>query len=209
MEQVGKIMHSYSIDDKRIKILGSIGGVSFLVSFFILEKINGFVDSINGLPYINDIPYIREISTFGAVFMAVFYLFDRLLWKFKLSKIPNLNGDWEGKIETSHNGKEFDIKVNIKQTWSSISIILETANSRSKSEVASISISKSRLVYQFFNEPLFITEKTLHKHNGITFLNFEGNDILNGHYFNDRDRGTYGDLYIERIKSLDTKICSS
>lgn len=66
------MMHSYSIDDKRIKVLASIGGISFLVSFFILEKINGFVDSINGLTYINDIPYIREIPTFGAVFMAVF-----------------------------------------------------------------------------------------------------------------------------------------
>ena len=195
------MMHSYSIDDKRIKVLASIGGISFLVSFFILEKINGFVDSINGLTYINDIPYIREIPTFGAVFMAVFYLFDRLLWKFKLSKIPNLNGDWEGKIETSHNGKEFDIKVNIKQTWSSISIILETANSRSKSEVASISISKSRLVYQFFNEPFFRSEKTLHKHYGATMLNFKGSDVLEGFYFTDRDRQTHGAINLKRIKS--------
>lgn len=194
-------MHSYSIDDKRIKVLASIGGISFLVSFFILEKINGFVDSINGLTYINDIPYIREISTFSAVFMAVFYLFDRLLWKSKLSKIPNLNGDWEGKIETSHNGREFDIKVNIKQTWSSISIILETANSRSKSEVASISISKSRLVYQFFNEPFFKSEKTLHKHYGATMLDFKGNGILKGFYFTDRDRQTHGDINLKRIKS--------
>ena len=202
-------MHSYSIDDKRIKVLASIGGISFLVSLFILGKINGFVDSINGISYINDIPYIREIPTFGAVFMAGFYLFDRLLWKYKLSKIPNLNGNWKGQIKTIHNeGTEIDVKVNIKQTWSSISIILETANSKSKSEVASISISKSRLVYQFFNEPFFSSEKTLHKHNGIAFLNFEGNDILNGHYFNDRDRETYGDIYLERIKSLDTKICS-
>lgn len=194
-------MHPYSIDDKRIKVLASIGGISFLVSFFILEKINGFVDSINGLTYINDIPYIREISTFGAVFMAVFYLFDRLLWKSKLSKIPNLNGEWEGKIGTSHNGREFDIKVNIKQTWSSISIILETANSISKSEVASISILKSRLVYQFFNEPSFSSVKTLHKHYGVTMLDFKGNDILKGFYFTDRDRQTHGDISLKRIKS--------
>ena len=194
-------MHSYSIDDKRIKVLASIGGISFLVSLFILEKINGFVDSINGISYINDIPYIREIPTFGVVFMAVFYLFDRYLWKYKSSKVPNLNGDWEGKIETSHNdGEEIDVKVTIKQTWSSISIILETANSRSKSEVASI-MSKSRLVYQFFNEPLFRSEKTLHKHYGVTMLDFKENDILEGFYFTDRDRKTQGDIYLERIKS--------
>ena len=203
-------MHSYSIDDKRIKVLKSVGGMSFLVSLFFLKIMNGFVDSVNSLPYINHIPYIPQISVFGIVFIALFYLFDRLLWKLKLSKIPNLNGNWKGQIKTIHNeGTEIDVKVNIKQTWSSISIILETANSKSKSEVASISISKSRLVYQFFNEPFFSSEKTLHKHNGITFLNFEGNDILNGHYFNDRDRETYGDIYLERIKSLDTKICSS
>lgn len=195
------MMHSYSIDDKRIKVLASIGGISFFVSLFILEKINGFVDSINGISYINDIPYIREIPTFGAVFIAVFYLFDRYLWKYKLSKIPNLSGDWEGKIETSHGGREFDTKVNIKQTWSSISIILETANSRSKSEVASISISKSRLVYQFFNEPFFRSEKTLHKHYGVTMLNFKGNDVLEGFYFTDRDRQTHGDINLKRIKS--------
>ena len=195
-------MHSYSIDDKRIKVLESMGGISFLASLFILKIINGFVDSINSLPYINHIPYIPQISTFGVVFIALFYLFDRRLWKSKLSKIPNINGDWEGKIETSHNDREeIDVKVTIKQTWSSISIILETANSRSKSEVASISMSKSRLVYQYFNEPSFSSVKTLHKHYGVTMLDFKGNDILKGFYFTDRDRQTHGDISLKRIKS--------
>lgn len=199
------MMHSYSIDNKRIKVLESMGGISFLASLFILKIINGFVDSINSLPYINHIPYIPQISTFGVVFIALFYLFDRHLWKSKLSKlskIPNINGDWEGKIETSHNGREeIDVKVTIKQTWSSISIILETANSRSKSEVASISMSKSRLVYQYFNEPSFSSVKTLHKHYGITMLDFKGNDILKGFYFTDRDRQTHGDINLKRIES--------
>lgn len=194
-------MHSYSIDNKRIKVLASIGGISYLVSFFILEKINGFIDSINGISYINGIPYIREISIFGTVFMILFYLFDRHLWNHKLSKIPNLSGEWKGKTKTSYDEKEYEVKVNIKQTWSKISVILKTADSSSKSEVASILMLKSRLVYQFFNEPSSSSKETLHKHYGITMLDFKEKNILEGFYFTDRDRKTQGDIYLQRIKS--------
>jgi hypothetical protein len=38
----------------------------------------------------------------------------------------------------------------------------------------------------------------MHKHYGVTLLNFEGNNVLKGCYFTDRDRQTHGDIYLER-----------
>lgn len=199
-------MHSYSIDQKRIKVLESIGGVSFLSSLIILKIANNLVDYINNLPYINNIPYIPQIATFGIVFVGLFYLFDRYLWKIsiaglKLSKIPNLSGDWKGYLKTSHENEEIDIIVNIKQTWSSIIIVLKTENSKSKSDVALILLSKSRLVYQYFNEPSFSSPEALNKHYGTALLDYEENDILEGYYFTDRDRKNYGDIHLEKINS--------
>ncbi|SDF29958.1 hypothetical protein SAMN04488589_0272 [Methanolobus vulcani] len=200
-------MHSYSIDEKRIKILSSIGSLAFIASLIILKIFNPIVDNINALPYINHVPYIPQLATFGFLYMLFFYLLDRVLWKislkgFRLSKVPDLNGKWKGHIITSHNSRyKIDITVDIQQTWSSISIILKTNTSKSKSEVASISLSESRLVYQYVNEPSSNSAETMHKHYGITFLDFEEINTLKGSYFTCRDRQTHGDIFLKRSKS--------
>lgn len=196
-------MHPYSTDNKRIKVLGSIGSLAFITSIVILKLLNSFVDYFNSLPYFSDMPYIPQMSFFAIVFMLFFYSYDRylwkLLWKLKLSQIPNLNGKWNGHIKTSHSkGKEIDVEVNIKQTWSSIFIVLKTSDSKSKSETASISLSESRLMYQYFNEPLSSSVETLHKHYGVTFLDFDGIDRLEGSYFTCKDRQTHGEIFLER-----------
>uniref|UniRef100_UPI00373FCA6D Cap15 family cyclic dinucleotide receptor domain-containing protein n=1 Tax=Methanosarcina barkeri TaxID=2208 RepID=UPI00373FCA6D len=138
---------------------------------------------------------------FAIVFMIFFYSYDRYLWKLKFSKIPNLSGKWNGRIKTSYGkGEEIDVEVNIKQTWSSISIVLKTSNSKSKSKTASISLSEARLVYQYFNEPLSSSVATLHKHYGVTFLDFDEIDRLEGSYFTCKDRQTHGEIFLERKK---------
>ena len=193
-------MHPYSTDTRRIKVLEHIGGLAFLASIIILKLFNSFVDYINNLPYFSHIPYIPQMSVFVAVFMLFFYTFDRYLWKLKFFNNPNLGGKWNGNIKTSHSkGKEIDVEVTIKQTWSSISIVLKTSDSKSKSKTASISLSESRLVYQYFNEPLSSSVATLHKHYGVTFLDFEVSDKLEGNYFTCRDRQTHGEIFLKRI----------
>lgn len=196
-------MHPYSTDSKRIKVLGSIGSLAFITSIVILKLLNSFVDYFNSLPYFSRIPYIPQMSFFAVVFMLFFYSYDRYLWKFlwklKLSQIPNLNGKWNGYIKTSHSeGKEINVEVNIKQTWSSIFIVLKTSDSKSKSETASISLSESRLMYQYFNEPLSSSVETLHKHYGVAFLDFDEINRLEGSYFTCKDRQTHGEIFLER-----------
>lgn len=196
-------MHPYSTDTKRIKVLKYVGSLAFVISIVILKLLNSFVDYFNSLPYFNKIPYIPQMSIFVAVFMLFFYSYDRylwkLLWKLKLSQTPNLNGKWNGHIKTSHSeGKEIDVEVSIKQTWSSIFIVLKTSDSKSKSETASMSLSESRLVYQYFNEPLSSSVANLHKHYGVTFLDFDEIDRLEGSYFTCKDRQTHGEIFLER-----------
>ncbi|WP_319509122.1 hypothetical protein [uncultured Methanolobus sp.] len=182
-----------------------VGVASFAVTLLLLKIFNVIVDCINSLPYVSYIPYIPQIATFGFVYLFFFKLFDRRLWKkslfgFSFSQIPNLAGSWKGHIKSNYNeGTKTDITVDIEQTWSSISIILKTATSKSESEVASISLSKSRLVYQYFNEPSSNSAKSMHKHYGFTFLDFENDNSLKGSYFTCRDRQNNGDIYLRRI----------
>lgn len=205
-------MHSYSTDEKRINVMKYIGLISVLLTSVFVTIINWLVDYINKLSYIDLISPISIIAIFGFVFLLVFYLFDRYLWKIskaglKLSKIPNLNGVWKGKIQTNYvEGMEIDADVEIKQTWSSISIVLKTKNSKSSSEVAFIATSKSQLIYHYFNQPSNISDKNLHKHYGTVFLDLEGNDNLNGFYFTDRDRKTQGNICLNRTSGSVSKM---
>lgn len=200
-------MHSYSIDEKRIKILSSIGSLAFIVTIVLAKIFTSFVGNINDFFHLNHSLSIPQLAIFGLAYISFFYFFDRYLWKkslfaFRFSQIPYLEGAWKGHIKSSYNGgTKTDIRVDIEQTWSSISIILKTATSKSESEVASISVSKSRLVYQYFNEPSSNSAKTMHKHYGFTFLDFENGNSLKGSYFTCRDRQNNGDIYLKRTNS--------
>jgi len=235
-------MHSYSINESRINVFKNIGFLSIVVATIVIKLLNGILGAINNLPYINYFPSITEISIFGVLFLGIYYLFEKKLWKMspfgvKLSNIPNLNGTWEGKIESSHNagqeldvkvtidqtgfeihnnpnlngtwsgkiksghdkGHEIDVKVTIEQTWSNMSIVLNTAHSKSKSSFAGISMSEKRLVYHYFNEPLSRSPKTMYKHYGVACLDYDEDGTLHGSYFNDWDRGTCGDITLKKI----------
>lgn len=206
MERLGKIMHSYSIDKKRINIFKIIGTTSLIFSSLLLKLVNGILDIINSLPYINYFPLISQLSMFGLFFCILYILFEKCLWKFeifgfRMSKIPDLNGTWAGKIISNHGGRhEIDVTVTIEQTWSKMSIILKTANSKSKSKSASMFIKEKRLCYHYLNEPSSITPDTMSKHYGVAYLDFDEDGTLEGNYFNDWERGTFGKITLEKLE---------
>ncbi|MBA2853005.1 hypothetical protein HNP89_000962 [Methanococcus maripaludis] len=198
-------MHSYSINEPRTNIFKYLGIISLILTAPIINLLKDIVESINSLPGINYMPCMSQITIFGIIFLGLYYFFDKWLWKktifgLKFSKIPNLNGCWKGRIKTSYPEKpEIDVKIIIKQTWSSISITLKTDESESESHVALISLSNSRLIYQYLNEPQNTSIDSMKMHYGVTMVKFNGKDILKGKYFTDKNRKNYGDIEVKRI----------
>jgi SMODS-associating 2TM, beta-strand rich effector domain len=89
---------------------------------------------------------------------------DRWIWRnpilrgVGLIKTPDLNGIWKGCLRSSIDqyGVEHQASLKIMQTWSQITVILETEQSRSHSLAASILIvnpADISLSYEYLNEP--------------------------------------------------------
>lgn len=198
-------MHSYSTDENRFGMVKNVGIISFLLSLFLIWLLNFITKMFVSLAhYSGKIPSVSSIFIFGSLFAIFYYLLDKWLWKtsligFRCSKVPNLSGQWVGYVITSHTeGTKSDVKVKIEQTWTSMSIILETEKSKSKSFTASIMTSESRIFYHYLNEPKFTAENTMCIHYGVTGLDIMSDKELNGFYFTDRGRRTYGEIYLTK-----------
>ncbi|WP_048178422.1 hypothetical protein [Methanosarcina sp. MTP4] len=203
-------MHSYSTDVSRLKIISKIGTASFLASILLINFFDTIIQKIiMWIPYLDKTPYISSLAIFGCIFALFYFLFDKVLWNvtvkgISVSKTPDLTGEWKGYVVSKCEGKttKTDVTVEIEQTWTSISITLKTTASRSRSAAASIFTSESQLVYYYFNVPRSTTVESMHKHYGVTTLNIIGNSKLEGEYFNCPDRGTYGDIFIEKVQKV-------
>jgi hypothetical protein len=146
-------------------------------------------------------------------FYGLFYtVFDRSLWrapiirKIGLVKVPDLDGKWEGEIASSFDGHQNrrDVSILVRQTWTSIRIDLETANSKSSSQTAAIIIEtpdSAIISYEYINEPKAHSTMTMHTHRGTarhTWCRTGDSETLNGEYYTGRDRGTFGVLYLNK-----------
>ena len=197
-------MHPYSIDTderKTIYFILAVLSILFTLGFYSIldwKKIT--------MPWWVEAPSV--LFSFGLLCL----LFDRCCWKWNLLsnvgliKTPNLNGEWIGHLQTSHdgfNGKTVII-LRIKQSWTQINIVLSTNTSSSHSETASIITGHPKgivLSYQYWNKPQANAIDTMHIHPGTTLLelNMEEN-TLNGEYYTGRDRGSYGTLELKKNK---------
>src|SRR5712692_3706761 len=101
-------------------------------------------------------------------FYGFFYeLFDRWVWKWSvlhklhIIRVPNLSGIWTGRAEPIETngvsaglGVKTDLKVQIKQTWTTMSIFGDAKHSKSHSLSASLITSgECTLSYEYLNEP--------------------------------------------------------
>ena len=109
------------------------------------------------------------ISLSVAIISAISILFCKTLWKFKIFQkwlvlIPNLNGKWEGTIDstavdpwTFEDCKNIKTELNIKQTLFSISCYMKTDKMSSRSVSADFIIDnvnqKQQLIYTYESIP--------------------------------------------------------
>jgi hypothetical protein len=154
-------------------------------------------------------PIVLSLVGAGSVFVALYWIFDRFLWRFpgldQILKVPNLSGEWccDGKTLNPDKTPSYvwTGTIRIAQSWDKIRLHLVTASSTSDSVAAAItydSIDGYHLLYHYRNTPS-ITSIDLAAHRGFAELNFSPDlRTASGDYFNGGGRFTFGTMILKR-----------
>ncbi len=188
-------MHSYSIDlNERQKIPFFISAFTILFTwgfYTILKKLN------IEIPWWVDAP---SVLGFYGIFYWVFNNFGwrwSLLKKLKLINTPILSGIWEGELSSSF-GENKAVRVEIKQTWETMSVLLKTDQSKSCSKSAALTVLAPEgpaLSYQYQNDPSHGAAQTMNIHYGTAqFTLDETGTKMEGEYYSGRGRQNTGSM---------------
>lgn len=154
-------------------------------------------------------PSLLSLAGAGAIYSALYFLFNRHFWKLPaLSaalRLPDLSGSWacEG---TSLNADrtvahEWHGEITIVQRWDRIRVRLKTTQSGSNSITAALAYDEAdgyRLLYSYRNDPR-IGEAELTSHRGVADLLFAKNKrSAEGEYFNGLGRFTFGTMRLTK-----------
>jgi SMODS-associating 2TM, beta-strand rich effector domain len=180
--------------------------VSAGIVFILLSAVN--IAHRWGLP-VNLTPAVLSLVGAGAVFAALYWLFDRYAWRWpylgKIIKVPNLAGDWNCVGQTINAdgtpGYGWNATIKIFQSWDKIRVRLKTSQSGSNSISAALICDDAdgyRLLYNYRNNPR-IDEIELKSHLGFSELVFS-KDLVSaeGEYFNGHGRYTFGTMHLTR-----------
>jgi hypothetical protein len=198
-------MHPYTTDSNERKLVPLYIAILSILVAWIFFKVLEVVQVT--LPWWIDAP-----SIFG--FYGLFYaIFDKYSWKWELLqrigivKVPNLNGTWKGYLASSfdEHAEKRDATIKIFQSWTQISIVLETSNSKSVSLIAAV-ITRNPLAqvlsYEYLNEPIPDAKPTMHTHRGTARLTMQADGKkFEGEYYSGRDRQNFGIIRFERTSS--------
>jgi hypothetical protein len=148
-------------------------------------------------------------------------LYDRWAWRWsalglpRLSKIPDLVGEWEGWIDVQQGvegektPEKYLCRVCIRQTWSRISIEFITEATESWSVMTTL--NQRRLHYEYFvlprpDPPPGSSLSDAKPHYGMVRLTPHPPpsrrspcNELHGHWFNDRDWLRWGEIRLSRV----------
>lgn len=202
-------MHPYVTDsNERINIPLYIAVISIASAWLFITGLNFLVDGAEPQS-ISLVWWVQAPSVIG--FYGLYYAsFDKILWRNEIIRkicqlnTPNLNGIWEGYLTSSYtnHNTEYNVRIVISQTWTKISAILETDNSRSWSQMALIKATNSDdtiFSYQYQNEPSPDALNSMNMHRGTAEL-YLGNDFetLDGGYYSGRGRGNIGTIHLKK-----------
>lgn len=209
-------MHTYSINNKeRLNRIIVLIIVSIILTPIFNEILGIFINFFCKNEKILEIVNILEKFGYGIkqfpilfVFGVLYYLFDNVLWnkrifKFRFSNIPNLSGKWSGKYKSSWKNTEGEVELYIKQTWTKIQIVSYNKKSKSYSRVASLLTDTNKnveLVFEYENEPGSNRDSGMNPHRGFSELIYDENmKKLEGYYTGDyRTRKAHGNIWYEK-----------
>ncbi len=213
-------MTNYSIDSSiRRKIIV----ILFVISLLLFIPMNAILTTVYNLIIMllpSTANFFNLLSEIGisvsavsllSVFAMLYFIFCKFVWKMKLvakfTGVPNLNGDWQGTLVSSHINPEtnkktvLDMTMVIIQDWNSISIRSTFPKSSSYSKTASLHINEQKgivLGFSYRNDSMNvdIDSREFSGYNELTYKN----DILEGIYFTNRNEGTHGTIKLKKIK---------
>lgn len=147
------------------------------------------------------------IGLSAALYAGLFWLFNKHGWKLisKLISTPDVSGRWAVKGETrDEDGNvrfEWLATVDITQTWTEIGVHLQTDQSSSDSDTATLTLGhngSATLTYSYRNAPK-LGEAELKPHIGFCRLVFDtSSDTADGEYFNAGGRYTFGRMKLSK-----------
>jgi hypothetical protein len=197
-------MHPYATESAERKIVPALLAVAAILAAWTLPKLVAFA----GLT----IPWWVDAPSVMGFYGLLHTTFDRWVWKWSafcaigLIRVPNLNGAWKFHIVSTYRKTEIDASVNVHQTWRTIQIRLETAHSRSASQIASILTDDPNefvLNYEFLNTPKQgMAADSMHMHRGSAEIRFPKDASIlsgDGEYYSGRDRENQGQISVTRL----------
>lgn len=197
-------MHPYSTDSSERQVIHT--GL-LILSVGIAFGVGSFFETIDIRPN-----WIEAPSAL-AVFGVLYRLMDRHLWRLRLLRkvgvirTPDLNGVWNGYVESAvgdYAGERRDAAITILQTWSKMCISFAAEESTSESVAGLITIERPggpMLSYEFVNEPRAKAPPTMQPHRGAARYQLLANAeplTLEGEYFSGRGRQGYGIASFQR-----------
>lgn len=205
-------MHDYSIDrHPKEKIIFVLAFLAIASAPKISGEINSVLIEAKAQGWITSAPVVA-IPVF-LLFVLLYLLFDRFLWRVKPFRsfflVPDLNGDWEcdgrGILK---EGNQVDYpwqgRIAITQSWSKISISMSAGQSNSDSVSASISHVSGRgfrVLYHYRNEPKPGEDELQIHHGSAELMIDEDCETGSGYYFTDQHRSTVGTMTLRRINA--------
>jgi hypothetical protein len=213
-------MHTYSTDnDLRPKVYGGLALLAYGITI-VVELVTTALSTV--LPFAAGF-----VISWGLAFAIVWNAHVRWFWKtwparaLGITRVPNLNGKWEGWIVTSYegdidedalhpdndlgeDGQKMKAWLDIDQTWRKINVHFETTQTPSDSNGATMLTEEGKwpsISYQYENpgSPLV---KGLDMHFGTASLEYrnEGDtETLEGLYYTGPGRENNGLMYFERV----------
>lgn len=159
--------------------------------------------------------YARVLSGLPLLLVLCFGLFDKLLWriwpiKYLIRSRPVLLGTWKGSLSACHleaggthkQQDPIDVFVVIRQRYTEVSVMLVTAESRSRSTLASIIVNDTddfTLHYQYQNRPSadFRSRSPIHFGGAVIDVSGRRPRHVKGEYWTDRQTwGTFEAMWI-------------
>lgn len=195
-------MHAYATDAKDREsaplLLAALAVAATLLLNYVLKVLK------------LQIPWWVDAPSVMGFYGLLYKVFDNFVWQLQLasinfSEVPNIQGTWVGIVRSSYEGgtEVRGVLMYVRQTWSKISVQLETEKSRSSSTMAAVNTEKfleSGLKYEYVNEPSALSVQTMQSHRGTAHLRLAPDGItLKGDYFTGRSRQNIGEMVFRLV----------
>jgi hypothetical protein len=148
---------------------------------------------------------ITIMGLYGLLYM----LFGKLVWriralqKLRLVRTPDLAGTWKGEIVLASKwlGKKQEATLTINQTWTRISIVLQTETTGAHSLIASILTQEAEgpvLTFEYLNQPKPGAKDSFNIQRGSARLVLAGDTLEGAFYYGSGKQQQFGSLTVRR-----------